>query len=60
MKNKKLFPSKGDLKENKLQSHRNNCKSRTTLTRPRFLKFISTENETKTEQTESLLGKFSW
>ena len=32
----------------------------TILSRPRFLKSISTDNETKTEQTESLVAKFSW
>jgi len=32
----------------------------TILPGPRFLKSISTDNETKTEQTESLVAKFSW
>ena len=32
----------------------------TILSRPRFLKSISTDNETKTEQTEFLVAKFSW
>ena len=47
---------KGNLKENKIQSHRNNInhKSMAILSRPRLLKSILTDNETKTEQTESL------
>jgi len=50
---------KGNLKENKIQLE-TTARVRLSYQDLGFLKSISTDNETKTEQTESLEAKFSW
>jgi len=50
---------KGNLKENKIQS-KTTARVRLSYQDLGFLRPISTDSETKTEQTESLVAKFGW